>query len=150
MKNYTLSDFTKIEDEILGEMYEGEITLNNQSYKVSIDLSDAEVIEAEKLVNVFFANVENLLQKAKECIAQKYLKLYNENWRFGEEDEGEDVTKPELSTTEFMQNLDLDVIAFTGSEEVEVFFFDNDMFLGHSLIAGDFDGEQFNYAQMCG
>ena len=36
------------------------------------------------------------------------------------------------------------------SEDVEVFFNDNDMFFGHSLIASDFDGENFNYAQMFG
>ena len=36
------------------------------------------------------------------------------------------------------------------SEDVEVFFDDNDMFLGHSLIASDFDGENFNDAQMFG
>lgn len=150
MTNYTLSDFTKNEDEVLGNFYEGVLTVGSQQYGITIYLEGSEAAEVEKSVNRFFANVDNFLQKAKECIAQKYLKLYNDNWRFSDEDEDDDTTKPELTKEEFMQHLDLDTIVFTGDEEVEIFFFDNDMFLGHSLIAGDFDGEQFHYAQMAG
>ena len=56
---------------------------------------------------------------------------------------------PELTKEEFMEGLSLQSLLFY-SEDVEVFFDDNDMFLGHSLIASDFDGENFNYAQMFG
>ena len=86
--------------------------------------------------------------KAKECIAEKYLDLYNDNWRFGDDDE-DDPDKPELTKKEFMEALSLRSLLFY-SEDVEVFFDDNDMFLGHSLIASEFDGENFNDAQMFG
>ena len=48
-----------------------------------------------------------------------------------------------------MEGLSLQSLLFY-SEDVEVFFDDNDMFFGHSLIASDFDGENFNYSQMFG
>jgi len=67
--------------------------------------------------------------------------------RFGGDDE-DDEDKPELTKEEFMEALSLRSFLFY-SEDVEVFFDDNDMFLGHSLIASDFDGENFNDAEIC-
>ena len=48
-----------------------------------------------------------------------------------------------------MEALSLQSLLFY-SEDIEVFFDDNDMFLGHSLIASEFDGKNFNDAQMFG
>ena len=79
--------------------------------------------------------------------ANEFLDLYNDNWRFGNDDE-DDPDKPELTKEEFMEALSLRSFLFY-SEDVEIFFDNNDIFLGHSLIASDFDGENFNDAQTC-
>ena len=110
------------------------------------DEGDTEKIEQQ--MNTFISEIDTLSQKAKECIANEFLDLYNDNWRFGDDDE-DDPDKPELTKEEFMDALSLRSLLFY-SEDVEVFFDDNDMFLGHSLIASDFDGENFNDAQMFG
>ena len=147
MKPYKITDFTQHTDDPTS--YEGMVVLNGEELGVSIILEDeSETEKIEQLMNTLFGEVDMLLPKAKECIAEKFLELYNDNWRFGDDDEN-DPDKPELTKEEFMEALTLQSFLFY-SEDVEVFFDDNDMFLGHSLIASEFDGENFNYAQMFG
>lgn len=147
MKLYKITDFTQHTDDPTS--YEGTVVLNGEELGVSIILEDeSETEKIEQLMNTLFGGIDTLLPKAKECIAEEFLELYNDNWRFGDDDEN-DPDKPELTKEEFMEALSLQSFLFY-SEDVEVFFDDNDMFLGHSLIASEFDGENFNDAQMFG
>ena len=136
MKQYKIKDFTQHTDDPTS--YDGTVVINGEELGVSIILEDkGETEKIEQLMNTFFSEIDNLSQKAKECIANEFLDLYNDNWRFGNDDE-DDPDKPELTKEEFMEALSLRSLLFY-SEDVEVFFDDNDMFLGHSLIASDFD-----------
>ena len=147
MKPYKITDFTQHTDDPTS--YEGTVVLNGEELGVSIILEDeSETEKIEQLMNTLFGGIDTLLPKAKECIAEEFLELYNDNWRFGDDDE-DDPDKPELTKEEFMEALSLQSFLFY-SEDVEVFFDDNDMFLGHSLIASEFDGQNFNDAQMFG
>ena len=146
MKPYKITDFTQHTDDPTS--YDGTVVINGKELSVDIILEDeGETEKIEQQMNSFFSEINTLLPKAKECIAEKYLELYNDNWRFGGDDE-DDEDKPELTKEEFMEALSLRSFLFY-SEDVEVFFDDNDMFLGHSLIASDFDGENFNDAEIC-
>ncbi len=147
MKQYKIKDFTQHTDDPTS--YDGTVVVGGKELGVSIILEDkGETEKIEQLMNTFFSEIDTLYPKAKECIANEFLDLYNDNWRFGDDDE-DDPDKPELTKEEFMEALSLQSLLFY-SEDVEVFFDDNDMFLGHSLIASDFDGENFNDAQMFG
>ena len=147
MKQYKIKDFTQHTDDPTS--YDGTMVINGEELGVSIILEDeGETEKIEQLMNTFFSEIDTLSPKAKECIANEFLDLYNDNWRFGDDDE-DDPDKPELTKEEFMEALSLRSLLFY-SEDVEVFFDDNDMFLGHSLIASAFDGENFNDAQMFG
>ena len=147
MKQYKITDFTQHTDDLTS--YDGMVVINGEELRVDIILEDeGDTEKIEQLMNNFFSEIDTLSQKAKECIAEKFLDLYNDNWRFGGDDE-DDEDKPELTKEQFMEALSLQSLLFY-SEDVEVFFDDNDMFLGHSLIASDFDGEDFNDAQMFG
>ena len=147
MKQYKIKDFTQHTDDPTS--YDGTVVVGGKELGVSIILEDeGETEKIEQLMNTFFSEIDTLSQKAKECIVNEFLDLYNDNWRFGDDDE-DDPDKPELTKEEFMDALSLRSLLFY-SEDVEVFFDDNDMFLGHSLIASDFDGENFNDAQMFG
>jgi len=146
MKQYKIKDFTQHTDDPTS--YDGTVVVGGKELGVSIILEDeGETEKVEQLMNTFFSEIDTLSQKAKECIVNEFLDLYNDNWRFGDDDE-DDPDKPELTKEEFMDALSLRSLLFY-SEDVEVFFDDNDMFLGHSLIASDFDGENFNDAQTC-
>ena len=147
MKQYKITDFTQHTDDPTS--YDGMVVINGEELRVDIILEDeGETEKIEQQMNYFFSEIDTLSKKAKECIAEKYLDLYNDNWRFGDDDE-DDPDKPELTKEQFMEALSLRSLLFY-SEDVEVFFDDNDMFLGHSLIASEFDGENFNDAQMFG
>jgi len=147
MKQYKIKDFTQHTDDPTS--YDGTVVINGEELSVDIILEDeGETEKIEQQMNYFFSEIDTLSKKAKECIAEKYLDLYNDNWRFGNDDE-DDPDKPELTKEQFMEALSLRSLLFY-SEDVEVFFDDNDMFLGHSLIASEFDGENFNDAQMFG
>jgi len=146
MKQYKIKDFTQDSNDPTS--YDGTVVLNGEEFGVSIILEDeGETEKVEQLMNTFFNEIDTLLPKAKECIANEFLDLYNDNWRFGDDEDNPD--KPELTKEEFMEALSLQSFLFY-SEDIEVFFDDNDMFLGHSLIASEFDGENFNDAQMFG
>lgn len=147
MKQYKITDFTQDSNDPTS--YEGTVVVGEKELGVSIILEDeGETEKVEQLMSTFFNEIDTLLPKAKECIANEFLDLYNDNWRFGDDDE-DDPDKPELTKEEFMEALSLRSFLFY-SEDVEIFFDDNDMFFGHSLIASDFDGENFNYSQMFG
>ena len=147
MKQYKITDFTQDSNDPTS--YDGTVVVGGKELGVSIILEDeGETEKIEQLMNTLFGGIDTLLPKAKECIAEEFLELYNDNWRFGDDDEN-DPDKPELTKEEFMEALTLQSFLFY-SEDVEVFFDDNDMFLGHSLIASEFDGENFNDAQMFG
>jgi len=147
MKQYKITDFTQDSNDPTS--YDGTVVVGGKELGVSIILEDeGETEKVEQLMNTFFSEIDTLSQKAKECIAEKYLELYNDNWRFSGEEE-EDGDKPELTKEQFIEALSLRSFLFY-SEDVEIFFDNNDMFLGHSLIASDFDGENFNDAQMFG
>ena len=147
MKQYKIKDFTQDSNDPTS--YDGTVVVGGKELGVSIILEDeGETEKVEQLMNTFISEIDTLSPKAKECIANEFLDLYNDNWRFGDDDE-DDPDKPELTKEEFMEALSLRSLLFY-SEDVEVFFDDNDMFLGHSLIASEFDGENFNYAQMFG
>jgi len=146
MKLYKITDFTQDSNDPTS--YDGTVVVGGKELGVSIILEDeGETEKVEQLMSTFFNEIDTLLPKAKECIAEKYLELYNDNWRFGDDDK-DDEDKPELTKEEFMEALSLRSLLFY-SKDVEVFFDDNDMFLGHSLIASDFDGENFNDAEIC-
>jgi len=146
MKQYKITDFTQDSNDPTS--YDGTVVVGGKELGVSIILEDeGETEKVEQLMNTFFSEIDTLSQKAKECIAEKYLELYNDNWRFSGEEE-EDGDKPELTKEQFIEALSLRSFLFY-SEDVEIFFDNNDIFLGHSFIALYFDGENFNDAEIC-
>ena len=146
MKQYKIKDFTQHTEDPTS--YDGTVVINGEELRVDIILEDeGDTEKIEQQMNNFFSETDTLSKKAKECIAEKFLDLYNDNWRFGGDDE-DDEDKPELTKEEFMEALSLRSFLFY-SEDVEIFFVNDDIFLGHSLIASDFDGENFNDAQTC-
>ena len=147
MKQYKIKDFTQHTDDPTS--YDGTVVINGEELRVDIILEDeGDTEKIEQQMNTFISEIDTLSQKAKECIAEKFLDLYNDNWRFGGDDE-DDEDKPELTKEQFIEALSLRSFLFY-SEDVEIFFVNDDIFLGHSLIASDFDGENFNDAQMFG
>jgi len=87
MKQYKIKDFTQHTDDPTS--YDGTVVINGKELSVDIILEDeGDTEKIEQQMNTFLSEINTLLPKAKECIAEKYLDLYNSNWRFrGEEEE---------------------------------------------------------------
>ena len=116
MKQYKIKDFTQHTDDPTS--YDGTVVINGKELSVDIILEDeGETEKIEQQMNTFLSEINTLLLKAKECIAEKYLDLYNNNWRFGDDDE-DDPDKPELTKKEFMEALSLRSLLFY-SEDVD-------------------------------
>lgn len=66
-----------------------------------------------------------------KLIADEFHQLYNEDWRNG----------PILSRQEFIARLEPYAISITYDGTVDIFFHDNDLFAGHSIIVVIMNGE---------
>ena len=91
MKQYKITDFTQDSNDPTS--YEGTVVLNGEEFGVSIILEDeGETEKVEQLMSTFFNEIDTLLPKAKECIANEFLDLYNDNWRFGDDEDNPDLS----------------------------------------------------------
>ena len=105
MKQYKITDFTQDSNDPTS--YDGTVVVGGKELGVSIILEDeGETEKIEQLMNTFFSEIDSLSQKAKECIANEFLDLYNDNWRFGDDDK-DDKDKPELTKEQFIEALSL-------------------------------------------
>ncbi|WP_109833100.1 DUF2262 domain-containing protein [Reichenbachiella versicolor] len=125
----------------LGSSYKTQVVIKGKSIDIDIDPDDLEIGETLEIVNKILAGFEEYEAEAKQVLADNFLETYNDNWREDNE--------PILTAKEFIQNLTLDGINFL-SNTVDIFYTDNDMFDGHSLIAQSLDGEKFDSAMMYG
>ena len=143
-----------IEDPVLGTLVEegirfsGEFLYEGRTLSLGIypDGDDwGEVIETARTV---VQAVHDIDKKAKEASAAKMLKVYNENWRSYEEVDDDDnlvsVENPVLSAEEFMGRMTLDAINVSGKDSCDLFYTDDQMFSGHSIVVGSFDARKFD------
>jgi hypothetical protein len=142
MEKITLENLQKNRN--IKNAYQTEVLIDGQKIKISIDPDDVDLEKTSALANKIMSNFELYEAKARKRIVLNYLDNYNENWREEEDDE------PELTESEFSQNLILYSIAFLSDASVDIFYSENGMFGNHSLIAQSFDGENFENATMYG
>jgi hypothetical protein len=92
------------------------------------------------------ASLDALEAKARVVAADKLLVVYNHSWRVFSraraDGSTEEVVNPELTSTQFSQQLILGSLAVTGSM-IEFRFEDNRLFAGHSVFVTSFDGTGF-------
>ena len=139
---------------ILGEMTrddaldEGVATISYKNRDIEVCIAPDE-LPWDATVDVAAAVVQelaNLDAKAKQVAASELTETYNSGW--SEYDEAQDdgtlksVSKPNLTQAEFMQKLTLDAVNVTGNM-VALFYGNENMFLGHSVIVTSMDGAAF-------
>jgi len=124
------------------DCFEGSLILNNKSYDLSV--SDFEINErakAEILAIKISGWIKVNLEKSKEFVAEKLLKLKNEDWLLENE-------KP-LGREKFIESIEFDgILAFSGGN-FEIYFKDNNLFGGHTIIVDineSFEFEDVNIA----
>ena len=124
--------------------YQTTLTVNGQNLEVSIDPDDVELEKTIELANKIIGNFEFYDANARKKIIEEYLDTYNKTWI--DEEEG----YLELDDKTFNENLTLTSISFLSDSSIDFYYSENGMFGNHWLVAQSFDGENFDYAEMCG
>jgi hypothetical protein len=72
---------------------------------------------------------------SKELACKEYLTIYNENWR--------DEQCPILTDVDFKNRIKLEALNFFGADGISFFYFDDNLFYGHSIVVESFDTLEF-------
>ena len=100
--------------------------------------------------------LQEIDSKAKDTAARCMLSNYNDNWRHysraGEEGIFVDVHDPELTASDFKARLSMTALEALGTSCYTIFYNDDRMFAGHSIVITSFDGLQFSdsFAELFG
>lgn len=135
-----------------GDPFEATATIVHESRSIQVGmLPDDQPLEVTlSLAAEVVSGLAELDKVAKKAASRDLLDVYNEEWNAEEEDEDggstEPVSNPPLSETEFESKLTLRAINVTGSKMVDLYYDDQGMFLGHSVLVSSFDGADFGKA----
>lgn len=137
-----------------GDPFEATATILHESRNIQVGmLPDDQPLEVTlSLAAQVVSGLAELDKVAKKVASRDLLALYNEEWNSDDEDEDEDGgsiepgSNPPLSETEFESKLTLRAINVSGSKMVDLYYDDQGMFLGHSVLVSSFDGADFGKA----
>ena len=120
--------------------FDASVRYGRKAIKVLVTPEDLPIDKTLELARRFVAELAHYEALAKER-AVDLLKECNEGYRDG---------KPQLRKEQFKATLELESLTFSGAEDVEFYFKDNDLFWGHSVIVQSFDGRSFTHATLFG
>lgn len=141
MKHQILGDITQEEgDGVARVLYRGQtidirIIADEIPYDATIDVASS-----------VFKDLAKIDARAKQIAARELTDTYNSGWN--EYDEAQEdgtlkaVSNPKLTQEEFANKLRLNAINVTGSM-IDLFYDDEGMFWGHSVIVTSMDGTEF-------
>lgn len=141
------------DDPILGVLAEdddrltGTIPLGGLSVSLTIDADGGDMSAAVSVARSIAATLEECDRTARTAAAAALLVIYNDGWRRYQEtlEDGSlrDVAHPQLSAAEFMSRLRLTAVTVLGDGICDLFYADDGMFWGHSVVVSSFDSRQF-------
>jgi hypothetical protein len=127
----------KANPEIKGA-YQSTLHINGQEIELDIVPDDVALEKAIELANKIIGNLGHYDQKAKQKLAEDFLKKYNDHYR------NEKTGEPELDEKSFSKQLTLIGITIVSDDSIDFFYYENLLFGGQSLIAQLSDGENFD------
>jgi hypothetical protein len=145
--------------DILGEVEQSDghpfdavakIRLGVRDIRIGISRDDQPLAVTLNLAAELVSRLTELDQFAKQLAARDLRQAYNEGWH--EYDEVQDdgslktVPNPTLSEAEFEAKLTLKAINVTGNRMISLFYDDEGMFWGHSVLVTSLNGTDFREA----
>ena len=143
MKHPILGDIAREETEGSGvaSLHYGKRHINVRIIADEIPYESTVEIAAQVVLGI-----TDLDAKAKQVAASELTSTYNNGWNEYDEVQNDGTTKyvskPKLSPDQFGQKLSLNGINVTGNM-LELFYDDDGMFWGHSVVITSFDGIGF-------
>ncbi|MCC9606284.1 DUF2262 domain-containing protein [Blastopirellula sp. JC732] len=143
-----------MQHEILGEVKTGDCdpyaavaTIPYDSYEIQIGmvtLGDAPLEATLELAANVVRRLAELDQVAKRIATRELRDSYNNIWNEYDEQQEDGtfktVSKPQLSESEFQEKLLLYSVTVSGDQEVEFYYDEDDMFLGHFVLVNSRNG----------
>ena len=142
-----------MDDPVLGTLreeegrLEGEVPFAGKPVSLRVDPDNGDINDALATARGIVSSLADIDRKARQAAAAKLLDKYNDGWRTYEEvaEDGKlvDVENPVLSREEFMARLSLYAVNVMGKESCDLFYNNEGMFWGHSVVVGFFDPPHF-------
>ena len=106
------------------------------------------VADAAAFARRIVAALDDHDRRARDAAALALLDTYNDNWRDDDDDDDDDDDErigpggsaPPLSAAAFVQRLTLYALNVANNESADLFYSDDGMFGGHSVVVGTSDG----------
>ena len=143
-----------MDDPVLGTLHEeegrleGEVPFAGNAVSLRVDPDGGDINEALATARGLVSSLADVDRKAREAAAAKLLAKYNDGWRTYEEvaEDGNlvDVENPVLSGEEFMARLSLYALNVAGKDTCDLFYNNEGLFWGHSVVVGFFDASRFD------
>ncbi len=135
-------------DPQLPQVWLGTLTFNGRKVDLRVDPDGVPKEECMASALQAVRALSELDVKAKAAAAAELLPNYNQNWRHFSQTKAdgtfEDVHEPELTASSFKQRLTLTSIEAMGNDCYTLFYSDDNMFAGHSVVVTSFDGLEFS------
>ena len=149
-----LAHLTK--DERIKGAFNGNILYEGRQLGLHVNPDGSALSECLELAKAALAQLARLDEMARKEAVRKLLSNYNENWREYQRGDGKggvvDVSNPELTEEEFISQIVLTSVEFTGNEQCCLGYDDGGLFAGHAIFVRSFDGEGFSdfYVELFG
>lgn len=133
--------------------FDGEATVSyrGRDIVISIDRDDQRLKASVEIAAELAGRLEGFDALAKQLAVRDLRDDYNNGWNEYEESQADGsfktVIKPTLSETEFSANLTLTNVTVIGQQCIDMFYDDNKMFWGHSILITSLNGLDFKDAQ---
>ena len=147
-------------DEVLGMLQPDERTVGaltgtipyrDKKLTLHLDPEGGDLSLTIALARALVSSIAVFDRKARVAAATSLLGDYNDSWREFEKAREDGtfatVSSPQLTESEFMARIDLEAVEITGSELCCLWYADNGLFAGHSIMVTSFDGAAFSDLQ---
>jgi hypothetical protein len=130
--------------ETKGESLHGNTVLVDRIIPIHIELDGVALDEALSLTVTIASSLSVYDQISKDVIIRDLLEMYNSGWNEYEEvqDDGsfKSVVNPQLNAQDFINRVKLVSVSITGDSCVELWYNDDGLFWGHSILVQSLEG----------
>lgn len=124
------------------QAFDGEFAKGATSCNMLLNFSAHEEALALALGDRIITWLDNHLSEVKSFAANQLLHLKNESWLKAEQDP--------ISHSEFVSKIRMEAVTGYSKGHFQVFFFDNDLFFGHTLVVDVSSQLVMEYATLAG
>lgn len=131
--------------------YEATILSEDTPLKIWIDPDDKSIEEALAFASSVAAELKTVVGEAMRIAVRDLRPMYNEGWNEYDEKQPDGTTRavqnPELSESDFKKKLTLESISITGTECIEIWLKNSNLFWGHGTFVSCLNGLDFSEAR---